>query len=731
MALAMTAFATEIVVESPTEYAEKYAAAANGDVLLLKSGSYANQKFPSDKVLTIKAFADTCEVSLTGEIKGDNVGAGAAMHFEGITIGNGASYLFNFTPVGTIEAITFKNCILENVARCSFYMAGDADNTAVNLIEFEGCTLRNLNSGNWNFSYHTTPVYKWVFNECTFYGNEGMECFYNPRGTYTDKNLEFYFTHNTFFSGCRDANRQICCPTNKFTGVENKLVFTDNIIVCPEGKSAGSLFKISGGFWDVTITNNLIDGWQIPTLSEELGAAVIENNYTLEDLGLSIGGIFADAANADFTLYKGVTPLEDKSTTGGVLGATKWLVDGGSMVTLTQGIVAGCDTMGTVSGPSGLVPQNQEVTLTATPKYGYAFVKWVNGEGVELSQEATYTFMMDADKAVYAEFKALVMYNLTINCSNGGHYSLSETAEGNMYPEGTEIVVKALTNYITEFVYAQGKDDTQYFGTEFTVVMDKNQEIAMEFEQIDYICGWDFTTGDGVTSGGASQNRPADWLSANYRDTAYVPTLDLYYTLYPDAPWTSSWWNRTDTYPAAVTWLRCTDSGDGTEYTVDGGAKDSSKYYTNQGFYWQTSVCTKGYKGDVNFHFSIKRTYMGHYIYKVQMSYDGIGWESVNDSISSSGWTDYDVVLPNSTNKERVYVRLIPDVNSGYEASRIFDVYGVYVANIYLTAEAEPDALTKVTADEEGTAYDLMGRAAKNADAKGIYIKNGKKYLVR
>ncbi len=732
LAMAFSAFAAEIIVESPAEYADKYASAVNGDVLLLKSGSYANQNFPADRIITVKAFADTCEVSLTGEIRGTDVGGnGSGLIFEGVTLGNGASYLMNFAPTGIVEKIQFKNCILENVARCTFYMSGDEKTSAVKTVLFENCTLRNLNSGNWNFCYQYTPIYSWTFDNCTFYGNEGMESFYCPRASYGDKSHQFIFTNNTFYSGCRDANRSICGVSNKFEGVECKLVFTDNIILCPAGASAGKLFDVSAGFWDVTITNNLIDGWGIPSLSEELGLAVVDNNYTLADLGLNIGGVFADAANGDFTLYKGVSPLDDKSTTGGMLGAAKWTVEAGSMFTLVQGVAEGCDSMGTVSGTSGLVPEGKSVTLTAVPNYGFKFVKWIDGNGATLSEDISYTFTMDGDKTVYAEFAALTMYSLNVTCTNGGHYLLSEQGENGLYPEGTEIVISATTNFITEFVMATEAKGDMYFGTEFTVVMNDNKDITMEFVQKDYICGWDFTEGDGVTSGGASQNRPADWLSPSYQTDTEVPTLDLYYTLYPDQPWTSGWWNRTDTYPAAVTWLRCTDSGDGTEYKLDGGAMDSSKYYDNVGFYWQTSFCTRDYKTDASFHFSIKRTYMGHYIYKVQTSYDGNSWESVNDSISSNGWADYDVMLPNTANKERVYVRLIPDVNSGYETSRLFDVYGVYVANIFFTAEPTVAIETVESEAEDAPIFDLMGRRVKSADAPGIYIQNGKKFMIK
>ncbi len=90
--LAFMASANVIVVDSVSNYATKYAATADGDTLLLYSGTYANQNFPVGKAITILA-PDTCEVFLTGEIKGEGVGDGSALYLENITIGDGASYL--------------------------------------------------------------------------------------------------------------------------------------------------------------------------------------------------------------------------------------------------------------------------------------------------------------------------------------------------------------------------------------------------------------------------------------------------------------------------------------------------------------------------------------------------------------------------------------------------------------------------------------------------------------
>lgn len=123
---------------------------------------------------------------------------------------------------------------------------------------------------------------------------------------------------------------------------------------------------------------------------------------------------------------------------------------------------------------------------------------------------------------------------------------------------------------------------------------------------------------------------------------------------------------------------------------------------------------------------------MGHYEYFVQYSYDNSSWESADTISVTGGWQDFQVMLPNTAAKELIYIRLIPDVTSDYPANNIFDVYGVYVANIFLLADYDPNAVVApVKEDGEEVIYDLMGRRLKSADRPGIYIINGKKYMVK
>ena len=722
--LAFVASANVIVVDSVQHYPTKYAAAADGDTLLLYSGTYANQLFPAAKCLTIMA-PDTCEVFLTGEIKGQDGTdyTGSGLIFENVTIGDGASYLFNFGYNGThgvVKTITLKNCVLQNVSRCSFYI--NCADITVDDITFEGSTLRNLNSGTWNFSWSTATFNKMSFNECTFYSNNSMESILLPR-TGVQSSLKFNFTHNTWFTGCRDNGRAILKAESAYSGEENTIIIKDNVIIAPEGTTGGNIFDIRAGWWEGEITNNLIHGWTLPALSDENGVLTVENNYTLEDLGYAnTGAIFADPANGDFSIYEGVSALDGKASDGKALGAGKWVKAADNLKTLTTGLAEGVDAAaGTISGPSGVVAAGTQVTLTAKKNFGYKFVKWVDATGATLSEEAVYTFEMTEDATVLAVFAPVTTYTLNITCVGGGSYTVSEAGkdgEYEVYEEGTELMITTVVNKVTEFVMGTEAAGEMYFTPEFPIVMNKDMNITLEFAQKDYICGWDNFLD------GASNSREADYLSPKYQlaaDSSNLPLLEMYYTYLPGAPH-SGWWNRDG---QGLIWLRCNETG-----SSDTFDNDSTKFFKDQGYYLQTAFSTKEYKTDVTFLISLSRSYRCYHQQLVQYSYNAMSWETVDTLIVNTSMTDYEVVIPNTANQELVYVRLYPDLNGPYNTNNFFDTYGLYFDNIFFVAESSV-ALETPKAESETVIYDVMGRRLMNAERPGLYIINGKKVMVK
>lgn len=718
--LTLVASANVIKVDSISGYPLAYGASVDGDTLLLcVSGNYANQKFPVGKSITVMG-ADTCEVFMTGEVRSDNGDfANASLYFENVTIGDGASYLFNFSGSGSINTISMKNCVLQNVNRCTIYIG---KGITVDHIIFDNTTLTNLNTGNWNFAWQEAIINAMTFNECTIYNNNGMESFLNPRSK-SEGSCKFTFTNNTMFTGCRDNGRYILQASSNYTGEESVLIFKDNVIIAPEGTTGGKLFDIRAGWWEGEITNNLIYGWELPTLSDELGALTVENNYTLEDLGIaSTAAIFADPANGDFSIYEGISPLDGKASDGGALGASKWVQAADNLKTLTIGLAEGVDAAaGSVSGPSGYVAAGNKVTLKAVKNFGFKFVKWVDAAGNTLSEEVEYSFVMTDDATVLAVFAPVNVYKLTVNCVGGGSYIVSEAGRDGLfeeYEEGTELTISTVVNKVTEFVMATDADGEMYFTPEFSIVMSKDLTLTLEFAQKDYICGWDnFLEG-------ATNSRPADYLSYDYQlaaDSSNLPALEMYYTYLPGAPH-GGWWNRDG---EGLIWIRCNETGDQNTYD-----NDSTKFFKDQGYYLQTAVCTKNYSTDITFMISMKGSYRYYHEQLVQYSYNAMSWETVDTLTVGGGFQDYEVVLPNTANQEMVYVRVYPNLNGPFDMNRYFDTYGLYFDNIFLVAESIT-AIEAPKAEGETVIYDIMGRRLMNAERPGLYIINGQKTLVK
>ena len=103
---------------------------------------------------------------------------------------------------------------------------------------------------------------------------------------------------------------------------------------------------------------------------------------------------------------------------------------------------------GTVEG-AGDYKEGTEVTLTATAAEGYEFVNWTVGDE-EVSTENPYTFVVNADLALVANFQEVVLepeYDMEITCTN-----LKTVSEGNMtYFMGSDVTGMEINLTILNF----------------------------------------------------------------------------------------------------------------------------------------------------------------------------------------------------------------------------------------------------------------------------------------
>lgn len=109
----------------------------------------------------------------------------------------------------------------------------------------------------------------------------------------------------------------------------------------------------------------------------------------------------------------------------------------------THTVTVSTEGGGTVSG-GGVYRESTNVTVTASPRSGYAFVKWTE-EGNTVSTDAEYTFIITKDRNLVAVFQSA--YRITVNTTSGG----TATGDGT-YAEGASVVLTATAEAGYDFV---------------------------------------------------------------------------------------------------------------------------------------------------------------------------------------------------------------------------------------------------------------------------------------
>ena len=132
---------------------------------------------------------------------------------------------------------------------------------------------------------------------------------------------------------------------------------------------------------------------------------------------------------------------------------------------------------GTVTG-GGTKEHGASVTLTATPKTGYKFVRWTEG-GSQVSTNASYTFTVSGARSLTAVFEKLT-YTIAVSASPaaGGTVTGGGTKE-----HGESVTVKATPNTGYKFVrWTEGGSQVSTNAT-YTFTADKNRTLVAVFEE--------------------------------------------------------------------------------------------------------------------------------------------------------------------------------------------------------------------------------------------------------
>jgi uncharacterized repeat protein (TIGR02543 family) len=130
-----------------------------------------------------------------------------------------------------------------------------------------------------------------------------------------------------------------------------------------------------------------------------------------------------------------------------------------------------------VTSGSGSFYEGTTKTVTATPNTGYAFVNWTDA-GVEVSTNANYTFVLDSDKTLVANFISIPQFviNVSSNPSIGG----VTDGSGSFY-EGTTKTVTATQNSGYTFVSWTEAGVEVSTNSSYSFVLDSDKTLVANF----------------------------------------------------------------------------------------------------------------------------------------------------------------------------------------------------------------------------------------------------------
>ena len=411
------------------------AAAEDGATITLGDGIYEeSSSFDFDKEgLTIVAAEGTNPVIKTTD-QWTSLGIVASTTFDGITFDGGNLTKTSLDTKGTAaQTLTLRNCEFKNYTD---YNINVVENTTINTITIDNCVFDGVkatkaailakgivttctieDSEFKNYAeycitandYYRGRIDGLSINNCLLH--DGAVAVYMPK--YADAGdiqtcADFSLTNSTIYNmvcttaviDIRSNPSDVVEDLNKvaidhitiynydatngaiYIAKTNDMSISNSIIATPEDKGQRALY-VYGGTVDNTIHFNG---------SKRTGNTV----YTKCE---NVDPMFVDATNANFKLMP-LSPARGAATDGSDLGDPRWYTP------LTKYIVtatANPTEGGTVTG-AGEYIEGVEVTLVATPKYGYNFVNWTKGEEV-VSEIVEYTFTPAANVELVANFQ--------------------------------------------------------------------------------------------------------------------------------------------------------------------------------------------------------------------------------------------------------------------------------------------------------------------------------------
>ncbi|KGL50628.1 hypothetical protein HQ29_10360, partial [Porphyromonas canoris] len=177
---------------------------------------------------------------------------------------------------------------------------------------------------------------------------------------------------------------------------------------------------------------------------------------------------------------------------------------------------------GTVSG-AGKFEENTQVTVVATPKEGWRFVRWTES-GTEVSTSASYSFPITKNRTLVAQFEKIPPKQYTVTLSANPTDGGTVSGEGR-FEENTEVTVVATPKEGWRFIRWTESGTEVSTSASYAFPITKNRTLVAHFEKIppkQYTVTLSAQPNDGGTVSGIPPKQYTVTLSAQPNDGGTV-----------------------------------------------------------------------------------------------------------------------------------------------------------------------------------------------------------------
>lgn len=557
----LTMQARKVVVNTTATLQAAFNGAIDRDTISIKPGVYnvgTGLKIPSTGLIVLQSsVADTMaiiqmEMQVAASVLETAFPKKPSVIFNNLHIQSrygsyesGGGYAISMSgKYFSMDTLAFRNCEISKLSRC-LLRSGDGTGTGtksgfIEWFEMTNCKVHEMNSSAniWPIIYMGhLPMYVHIKNN-SFYDIPCAKSILqlNKMEVATGRNAEINFENNIVTATWARADGII--TTSNYLGEEAVYNIKNNFFLLPSWSNKYNMRKDSslyvvppvlrcvGGI--ITATNNVVDSmrpWkagQILDVDGQGGFLVIDtlNTYKMKDLNFTWDD-FADAQGGNFS-YLATKQPATAGVGGSPIGDLRWVKNFVTPRTLT---VTSNNSTAVITPGRNYYEDGSAVTVKASVVDGYVFKGWKNtGDGTLVSMENPYTFTINADVNLTAEYQMLQERKVTITIAGSGSASFSIVPKKTIYYEDDELTITLDTHSINTFEgWADGNNDL----IRKVKISGGDLSLTANFTEHPYVLAWDFhhLTANNQTFTNLAANHAIDPLNPGKMNYVMLDTI--------------------------------------------------------------------------------------------------------------------------------------------------------------------------------------------------------------